>query len=333
MDGGVQRRLTRKAAGHRPAAFSEDGRLSMGETVIEVAGLRKRYGDLVAVDGISFEVRRGEVFALLGTNGAGKTTTIEIMEGYLKPSGGTVRIFGHDPSDRRALRSRTGLVLQESGLFGELTAAETVDAWRRFTSGARPTAEALDLVGLSGQAGTRVKHMSGGERRKLDITLAVLGRPELLFLDEPTTGLDPEARRRVRQLVSRLAEEGTTVLLTTHYLEEAQELAARVAIMDKGRIMTYGTMAEVLGRGAGRVAFELPEGATLAGLDLGEGHTPAMTGRRCVIVTAEPEAVAHAVLGWAGAAGIRISGLDVRQATLEEVFLDIAEGDRKVAPK
>ncbi|SDL13349.1 ABC-2 type transport system ATP-binding protein [Nonomuraea maritima] len=299
----------------------------MDETVIEVADLRKRYGDLTAVDGISFEVRRGEVFALLGTNGAGKTSTIEIMEGYLKPSGGTVKIFGHDPADRRSLRSRTGLVLQESGLFGELTAGETVDAWRRFTSGARPRQEALDLVGLGDQAGTKVKHMSGGEKRKLDITLAVLGRPELLFLDEPTTGLDPEARRRVRRLVRDLTEAGTTVLLTTHYLEEAQELASRVAIMDRGRIMAYGTMAEVLGRGTGRVAFEMPPGTDLDGLTLGAGHEPNVTGQRCVIVTADPESVAHAVLGWAHANGVRIAGLDVRQATLEEVFLDIADGD------
>ncbi|WP_214103991.1 ABC transporter ATP-binding protein [Acrocarpospora catenulata] len=297
----------------------------MSETVIEVAGLRKRYGDFTAVDGISFDVRKGEVFALLGTNGAGKTTTIEILEGYLKATEGTARVFGHDPADRGPLRSRIGLVLQESGLFGDLSAAETVAAWRRFTSNARPVAEALDLVGLTGQAGTRVKRMSGGERRKLDIALATLGHPELLFLDEPTTGLDPEARRRVRDLVRDLAGRGMTVLLTTHYLEEAQELAARVAIMDKGRIVVHGTMAEVLGQGSGRVAFELPDGVVPEGLPVGESGTLTVTGRRCVIVTAEPESVAHAVLGWAQSRGVRISGLDVRQATLEEIFLDVAE--------
>jgi ABC-2 type transport system ATP-binding protein len=301
----------------------------MSETVIEVEGLRKRYGDFTAVDGISFEVRKGEVFALLGTNGAGKTTTIEILEGYLKASEGTVRVFGHDPADRGALRSRIGLVLQESGLFGDLTAAETVTAWRRFTSDARPVAEALELVGLSGQAATRVKRMSGGERRKLDIALATLGHPKLLFLDEPTTGLDPEARRRVRDLVGDLAAQGMTVLLTTHYLEEAQELAARVAIMDKGRIVTHGTMSEVLGRGSGRVAFELPGGTSPEGLPLGEQDALTVTGRRCVIVTAEPEAVAHSVLGWAHTRGVKLSGLDVRQATLEEVFLDIADTSRQ----
>jgi ABC-2 type transport system ATP-binding protein len=296
----------------------------MSETVIEVSGLRKRYGDFTAVDGVSFDVREGEVFALLGTNGAGKTTTIEILEGYLRPSEGTVRVFGQDPAGRGAPRSRIGLVLQESGLFGDLSAAETVTAWSRFTSDARPVAEALELVGLSGQAGTRVKGMSGGERRKLDIALATLGRPGLLFLDEPTTGLDPEARYRVRDLVRDLAADGMTVLLTTHYLEEAQDLAGRVAIMDKGRIVTQGTMSDVLGRGSGRVAFELPDGATPEGLPLGEQDTLTVTGRRCVIVTAEPEAVAHSVLGWAQVRGVRLSGLDVRQATLEEVFLDIA---------
>ncbi|WP_214409269.1 ABC transporter ATP-binding protein [Sphaerisporangium fuscum] len=296
----------------------------MNAAVIEVAGLRKRYGEFTAVDGISFDVRKGEVFALLGTNGAGKTTTIEILEGYLKASGGTARVFGHDPADRGPLRSRIGVVLQESGLFGDLSAAETVTAWRRFTSGARPVAEALELVGLSGQASTRVKRMSGGERRKLDIALATLGRPELLFLDEPTTGLDPEARRRVRDLVGELAGAGMTVLLTTHYLEEAQELAARVAIMDKGRIVTHGTMAEVLGRGSGRVAFDLPGGATPEGLPVGERDALTVTGRRCVIVTAEPESVAHSVLGWAHTRGLKLTGFDVRQATLEEVFLDIA---------
>ncbi|MET8145101.1 ABC transporter ATP-binding protein [Sphaerisporangium sp. NPDC005288] len=297
----------------------------MNGPVIEVGGLRKSYGSFTAVDGISFEVGQGEVFALLGTNGAGKTTTIEILEGYLRPSAGTARVFGHDPADRAALRSRTGLVLQESGLFGDLTAAETVAAWRRFTSGSRPVAEALELVGLSGQAGTRVKRMSGGERRKLDIALATLGDPELLFLDEPTTGLDAEARRKVRDLVRDLAARGMTVLLTTHYLEEAQELAARVAIMDKGEIVTQGTMAEVLGRGSGRVAFELPDGATPEGLPVGDGDALTVDGRRCVIVTADPESAAHAVLGWAHVRGLRLSGLDVRQATLEEVFLDIAD--------
>ncbi|WP_067128675.1 ABC transporter ATP-binding protein [Microtetraspora malaysiensis] len=303
----------------------------MGETVIEVAGLRKRYGDFTAVDGISFEVMRGEVFALLGTNGAGKTTTIEILEGYLKPSGGTATVLGHDPSDRRALRARTGLVLQESGLFGELSAAETVNAWRRFTSGARSTDEALDMVGLTDRSRTRVKDMSGGERRKLDIALAVLGRPELLFLDEPTSGLDAEARHRVRDLVADLAAGGTGVLLTTHYLEEAQDLAARVAIMDKGRIVAYGTMAEVLGRGTGRVGFELPEGVRPDGLSLGLEATLTSQGRRCVVVTPDPEAVAHTVLAWAHAHGVKITGLDVRQATLEEVFLDIADPARREA--
>ncbi|SEH02052.1 ABC-2 type transport system ATP-binding protein [Nonomuraea solani] len=297
----------------------------MSEPVIEVSELRKRYGRFTAVDGVSFDVREGEVFALLGTNGAGKTTTIEILEGYLTPSEGTVRVFGQDPAGRHAPRSRIGLVLQESGLFGDLSAAETVTAWSRFTTGARPVAEALALVGLSGQAGTRVKRMSGGERRKLDIALATLGRPGLLFLDEPTTGLDPEARHRVRDLVGELAAGGMTVLLTTHYLEEAQELAGRVAIMDKGRIVTQGTMSEVLGRGSGRVAFELPGGVSPEGLPVGERDTLTVTGRQCVILTAEPESVAHSVLGWAQVRGVRVSGLDVRQATLEEVFLDIAQ--------
>ncbi|WP_062349309.1 ABC transporter ATP-binding protein [Herbidospora yilanensis] len=297
----------------------------MTETVIEVEDLRKRYGAYTAVDGISFDVQKGEVFALLGTNGAGKTTTIEILEGYLRPSGGSARVFGHDPADRGPLRSRVGLVLQDSGLIGELSAAETVTAWRRFTSDARSVAEALELVGLTGQARTRVKQMSGGERRKLDIALATLGHPELLFLDEPTTGLDPEARRRIRDLVKDLADQGTTVLLTTHYLEEAQDLAARVAIMDKGRIVVHGTMAEVLGRGSGRVAFDVPAGTSVEGLPVGAADVLTVTGGRCVILTAEPEAVAHAVLGWAAAGGVRIGGLDVRQATLEEIFMEVAE--------
>nr|WP_062337269.1 ABC transporter ATP-binding protein [Herbidospora sakaeratensis] len=296
----------------------------MNDPVIEVVDLRKRYGDFTAVDGISFDVHAGEVFALLGTNGAGKTTTIEILEGYLRPTGGTARVFGHAPADRGPFRSRIGVVLQESGLFGDLSAAETVTAWRRFTTGARTVAEALDLVGLSDQAGTRVKQLSGGERRKLDLALATLGRPDLLFLDEPTTGLDPEARRRIRDLVGDLAAGGTTVLLTTHYLEEAQELASRVAIMDRGRVVVHGTMAEVLGRGTGRVAFDLPEGATTDGLEVGPSDVVTVSGRSCLIVTAEPESAAHTVLGWSVRRGVRISGLDVRQATLEEVFLDVA---------
>ncbi|MEV5660481.1 ABC transporter ATP-binding protein [Streptomyces flaveolus] len=300
------------------------------EHVIEVTDLRRVYGGgFEAVRGIDFSVRRGEIFALLGTNGAGKTSTVELLEGLAAPAGGRVRVLGHDPyTERAAVRPRTGVMLQEGGFPSELTVAETARMWAGCVSGARPEAEVLALVGLSGKRGTRVKQLSGGERRRLDLALALLGEPEVLFLDEPTTGLDAEGRRDTWELVRSLRDGGTTVLLTTHYLEEAEDLADRLAILHEGRIAATGTPAEVTATQPSRISFELPDGYFVGDLPpLGElgvsDHQ--VDGRVVRLRTRELQRAATALLVWAERAGVELRGLDVRSASLEEAFLRIAK--------
>ncbi|PWI16540.1 multidrug ABC transporter ATP-binding protein [Streptomyces sp. Act143] len=298
--------------------------------VIEVTDLRRVYGGgFEAVRGISFSVARGEVFALLGTNGAGKTSTVELLEGLARPAGGRVRVLGHDPhAERAVVRPRTGVMLQEGGFPSELTVAETARMWAGCVSGARPPLEALELVGLARRSDVRVKQLSGGERRRLDLALALLGRPEVLFLDEPTTGLDAEGRRDTWELVRALRDAGTTVLLTTHYLEEAEGLADRLAILHEGRIAARGTPAEVTAAQPSRISFELPEGYFVGDLPpLGELGVLAheVDGRVVRLRTRELQRAATRVLGWAEAAGVELRRLDVRSASLEEAFLGIAE--------
>ncbi|MER6534799.1 ABC transporter ATP-binding protein [Streptomyces sp. 900105755] len=300
------------------------------EHVIEVTDLRRVYGGgFEAVRGVTFSVARGEIFALLGTNGAGKTSTVELLEGLAPPDGGRVRVLGHDPHrERAAVRPRTGVMLQEGGFPSELTVGETVRLWAGCTTGARPTAEALGLVGLGGRADVRVKQLSGGERRRLDLALALLGRPEVLFLDEPTTGLDAEGRRDTWELVRTLRDEGTAVLLTTHYLEEAEGLADRLAILHEGRIAAAGTPGEVTAGRPARMSFELPAGYFLGDLPplaaMGVcGHE--LDGGLVRLRTREVQRTAAAVLGWAERAGVELHRLEVRSASLEEAFLGIAE--------
>ncbi len=300
------------------------------EHVIEVTDLRRVYGGgFEAVCGIDFSVRRGEVFALLGTNGAGKTSTVELLEGLAAPAGGRVRILGHDPyTERAAVRPRTGVMLQEGGFPSELTVAETARMWAGCVSGARPEREVLALVGLESKAGVRVKQLSGGQRRRLDLALALLGDPEVLFLDEPTTGLDPEGRREAWDLVGALREAGTTVLLTTHYLEEAEYLADRLAIMHEGRIAVTGTPAEVTAAEPSRISFELPHGyhvgdlPPLAALGVSDHTTD---GRTVRLRTHELQRAATGLLVWAQQAGVELRRPDVRSASLEEAFLSIAK--------
>ncbi|WP_031071656.1 ABC transporter ATP-binding protein [Streptomyces sp. NRRL S-118] len=293
--------------------------------VIEAEDLRRSYtGGFEAVRGISFAVAPGEVFALLGTNGAGKTSTVELLEGLAAPSGGRVRVLGHDPyRERGVVRPRIGVMLQEGGFPSDLTVAETVRMWSGCTSGPRPAGEALEMVGLTARARVRVKQLSGGERRRLDLALALLGRPEVLFLDEPTTGLDAEGRRDTWELVRALSEDGTTVLMTTHYLEEAEALADRLAIMHRGRIVTAGTPAEVTASRPARIRFVLPDGVPAARLPL--SLRAAATGRRVEIRTHELQDALGELLGWARESGVRLEGLDARSASLEEAFLDIAQ--------
>ncbi|WUS98209.1 ABC transporter ATP-binding protein [Streptomyces sp. NBC_00708] len=294
------------------------------EYVIQAQDVRRSYaGGFEAVSGVSFSVARGELFALLGTNGAGKTSTVELLEGLARPDGGTVRVLGHDPyAERIRVRPRIGVMLQEGGFPSELSVTETVRMWAGCTSGARPAGEALELVGLGHRARVRVKQLSGGERRRLDLALALLGRPEVLFLDEPTTGLDAEGRRDTWALVRRLQQDGITVLLTTHYLEEAEALADRLAIMHRGRIVTAGTTAEVTAARPARIRFELPDGVPAARLPL-ELHAGA-DGPRIEIRTHQLQDSLAELLRWAAAADVTLHGLDARSASLEEAFLDIA---------
>ncbi|GAA2343985.1 ABC transporter ATP-binding protein [Streptomyces kunmingensis] len=309
--------------------------MTSNERVIDVTDLRRVYGDgkrgsFEAVRGVSFSVGRGELFALLGTNGAGKTSTVELLEGLAAPAGGQVRVFGHDPhTERDRVRPRIGVMLQEGGFPAELNVAETVRLWAGCTSGARPVGEALDMVGLAHRRKVRVKQLSGGEKRRLDLALALLGRPEVLFLDEPTTGLDAEGRRETWELVRTLRTDGTTVLLTTHYLEEAEALADRLAILHEGRIAAEGRVDEVVASQPSHIAFELPDGYHVGDLPpLGRlgvsGHE--LTGRLVRLRTDDLQRAATGLLVWARDTGVELRRLDVRGASLEEAFLRIARG-------
>lgn len=313
----------------------------MTDQVIDVTDLRRVYGGgFEAVRGVSFSVGRGELFALLGTNGAGKTSTVELLEGLAAPAGGRVRVLGHDPyAERGAVRHRIGVMLQEGGFPSELTVAETVRMWAACTSGARPAAEALEIVGLGKRAGVRVKMLSGGEKRRLDLATALIGQPEVLFLDEPTTGLDAEGRRETWELVRALRDNGTTVLLTTHYLEEAESLADRLAIMHEGRIAAEGTIADVVAAQPSQVSFALPAGYFVGDLpplgELGVSEHE-IDGGRIRLRTHELQRTATGLLVWARDANVELGRLDVRAASLEEAFLRIAreaEGTADVPQK
>ena len=298
------------------------------ETVVEVESLRRSYGELEAVRGVSLRVRRGELFALLGTNGAGKTTTIEVLEGLQRPTSGRVRVLGMDPvDDRGAVRPRTGMMLQTGGFTGALSVRETVDVWRSLTARPRPTAEALELVELSERADVAVEQLSGGERRRLELALAVLGHPELLFLDEPTTGMDPASRRRTWEVVRELLRGGATVLLTTHYLEEAEALADRVAIMHEGSIVVTGTPEEVMQRPPARITFRRPHGP----LELPElpGTRVSVESGRVTIESRQLQTDLTRLLTWAEDRAIDLTGLAARPASLEDVFLGVlADADQ-----
>jgi ABC-2 type transport system ATP-binding protein len=295
---------------------------------IEVRDLRRRYGGpggFEAVKGISFDVARGELFALLGTNGAGKTSTMEIVEGLDRPSAGTVRLLDQDPyRNRAAVRPRIGVMLQDAGFPSDLTVAETARMWAGTLPSPRPVPEALELAGLGHRSTVRVKQLSGGERRRLDLALAVLGRPEVLFLDEPTTGLDPESRQNTWRVIRDLLVAGTTVLLTTHYLDEAQTLADRLAIMSDGSIVASGTVAQVVGAYPARISFGLDSSAQIP--DLPGGPTLIRDGDDVVIKTDELQDTLTALLGWAGEQHVTLHRLDARSASLEEAFLTIASG-------
>jgi ABC-2 type transport system ATP-binding protein len=293
---------------------------------VSVHDLRKDYGPLKAVDGVSFEIGEGEVYALLGENGAGKSTTVEILEGHRTRTSGDVTVLGQDPGRAgRDFRDRIGIVLQTSGIEHELTVREAVSIYRASYRERRPVAEVIDLVGLSAQIDQRVGTLSGGQRRRVDLALGIVGRPSLLFLDEPTTGFDPAARRQAWALIRQLCSGGTTVLLTTHYLDEAEHLAARVGVLAAGSLVAEGTPDELIGgSGTTVVRFDLPPGTAAADLDavLPDGATIVLD--RVEFTTSTPTSAVHAVTGWALERGIEMTGLVVTRPSLEDVFLQLA---------
>jgi ABC-2 type transport system ATP-binding protein len=291
---------------------------------IEVDNLVKSYGANRAVDGVSFRVPEGIVFALLGPNGAGKTTTIEILEGYRDADSGHVSVLDMDPGrGGPALRDRIGIVLQESGIDPVLTVAETLDLYGSYYSRRRPTAELIELTGLGEKRDERVRTLSGGQRRRLDLALALVGDPDLIFLDEPTTGFDPSARRRAWELVADLTSLGKTILLTTHYLDEAQQLADHIAVMGRGRIIAEGP-PDALADAAPvtTITFELPEGVTIADLPAMSG-APKVAGSAISVETSNPTRDVHALTGWAIGRGSDLNGLTVSRPNLEDVYLEI----------
>jgi ABC-2 type transport system ATP-binding protein len=295
----------------------------MTDNVIDVDELRFSYGTFEAVRGISLQVRRGELFALLGANGAGKTTTIEVLEGLQRAAAGRVRVLGHDPiRDRKALRPRTGVMLQKGGFSGSLTVSETVELWRSFTASPRPAADAIELVRLTDKAPVAVAQLSGGEGRRLELALAVLGRPELLFLDEPTTGMDPASRRQTWEVVRQLQREGTTVLLTTHYMDEAETLADRVAIMKSGQLVAVGTPNRVARALPARISFRRPVDAPRVP-ELGNAVVE-VDGDRVTYESRDLQSDLTELLAWANSNAIALAGLSARPASLDDVFMDIA---------
>ncbi|MEI5584763.1 MULTISPECIES: ABC transporter ATP-binding protein [unclassified Agromyces] len=311
---------------------------------IEVRDLRKAYGDVQAVDGVSFEIERGEVFALLGPNGAGKTTVVETIEGHRTADSGEVRVLGHDPARReRALRERIGIVLQEAGFDEDATVVELVRLHRDLYPRRLDADAVIELVGLTAKRSARVRTLSGGQRRRLDLALGLVGDPEVLFLDEPTVGFDPEARRQAWSIIRDLRANGTTVLLTTHYLDEAQHLADRVAVVVAGRLVALGTPEALAARGRATViefrsvdavdagGAEGGAGGAGGGLHRVLGDTAAVErdGALWRVTTDDATAALHAMTGWSLDRQVALDGIEVRRPTLEDAYLELV-GERAV---
>jgi ABC-2 type transport system ATP-binding protein len=299
--------------------------------VVRVRGLTKSYGDLRAVAGIDLAIRRGEVFALLGPNGAGKTTTVEILEGYRKRDSGEVTVLGLDPATQRdELKKRIGIVLQSTGVDRYLTVAETVAMYSHYYPRPRPIDEVVELVGLAARRDTRVVELSGGQQRRLDVAIALAGDPELLFLDEPTTGFDPSARHEAWSVITALASLGKTVLLTTHYMDEAQQLADRLAVIAEGRIVAQGTPSTLGGRESMRakVRVRLPD----------EPRPPAGLDGKVVrdgLVEFEPDDLTgtlHELTTWAIAHHVSLDALEIVRPSLEDIYLRLTGGVTDTEP-
>ena len=297
-------------------------------SAIVVEDLRKSYKDVEAVRGISFTVEEGRVFAFLGPNGAGKTTTVEICEGFRKQTSGRVRVLGHDPAKgERVLKEKIGIVLQQTSVDLFQSVAETVDMYRNAYPAPRPLDEVIEVVGLMEKRNTRVGKLSGGQQRRLDVAVALAGDPQLLFLDEPTTGFDPAARRGAWDMIRNLRSLGKTVFLTTHYMDEAQNLADEVAIINRGEIVAQGPPATLGGRdtAATRLRFRLVDGA---------GELPeklraaaAVSEGTVLLTTDDPTGALHELTGWALERGIRLDNLEISRPSLEDVYLEITGGE------
>jgi ABC-2 type transport system ATP-binding protein len=299
-----------------------DGTAGGPPPAVHVRGLVKSYGGVTAVNGIDLDIRRGEIFALLGPNGAGKTTTVEILEGYRSRDSGEVSVLGWDPARQRArLKSQIGIVLQSTGVERYLTVAETVRMYAGFYPHPRPVDEVISLVGLEAKHNSRVNKLSGGQQRRLDVAIALAGDPDLLFLDEPTTGFDPSARREAWDVIKNLATLGKTVLLTTHYMDEAQFLADRVAVISAGRIVADGDPATLANRelARARVRYRLPAAATpppgLAGPAGPDGFTE--------FAPDDVTRALHQLTGWALEQQVSLDGLEVTRPSLEDVYLSL----------
>ncbi len=304
--------------------------------VIDVRDLRKNYGAVAAVDGLSFHVDAGEVYALLGENGAGKSTAVEILEGHRSATSGFVEVLGTDPSRAgRDFRDRIGIVLQSSGVEAEFTVREVIEVYGGCYRSPRSVDEVVGLVGLDEKIDARVGSLSGGQRRRLDLALGIVGRPEVLFLDEPTTGFDPSARRQSWDLIEALGADGTTVLLTTHYLDEAEHLASRVGVLSRGKLVAEGTPDDLIDRVSGTVVrFTLPDsvdtGDAVATFASVIGAEIRVSGRLVEANVDHPTAAVHRLTGWAVDAGVELDSLSVGRASLEDVYLSLADADRTI---
>jgi ABC-2 type transport system ATP-binding protein len=300
------------------------------EVVIDVSGLRKAYDGFEAVRGVDLRVERGEIFTFLGPNGAGKTTTVEILEGHRKKSAGDVRVLGVDPEHAdRDWRARVGVVLQTSRVEPELTVRECLELYAGYYPAPRQVRETIELVGLEKKADTRGGLLSGGQQRRMDVALALIGDPELVFLDEPTTGFDPAARRAAWDMIGGLRELGKTVFLTTHYMDEAEALADRIAVLSGGRIVAEGTPAALGGRdrAAYEISFVLPAGVRPEALPLEVGEARQLDGSgRVSIESPQVMHALHALSGWAIEGGHELAELRVRKPALEDVYLALTEG-------
>jgi ABC-2 type transport system ATP-binding protein len=297
---------------------------------VSVSHLAKSYGDVVAVRDVTFDVEKGEVFALLGPNGAGKTTIIEILEGFRDRSGGEAQTLGVDPSDRatqRWLRTRIGVVLQELAVEPFYSVRQVLTRNAGYYPSPRPVDEVIELIGLKEKADQRVKKLSGGQQRRLDVGLGIIGNPELLFLDEPTTGLDPSGRRASWDLIRQLAASGTTVLLTTHYMDEVEALADKVAVLFKAEIVASGTPTSIGGRDSGTVTiqFSLPEGVSVSDIP-----APAPTVEDGIVRTSTDDElkVLHELTGWALDHGYVLPGLAVTRVSLEDIYLSLTRTEQ-----